>query len=311
MMGYVIENNKWRATSGDPLFLNTYSTQSSHAWDLEMLQPVIDWIDQQNVEPIIIERLAKRVIIPMLGVFNGPTIDEAAYQAVAAYARYHKAKQKSHENSVRTSLKFSHDMNFTFKKKKGTHGYLGSIMHKDKRVAAVYKEVFYMLDHMCPVSEELIACVFEAQGRTLKVSAHMDGGLIEFARRNTVIPVEMLVVDADLEGLHDDDVIHEVQYTTRLGEFVSDPATIRTEECKILPEWFAAAEASEGTTVEDYDNALAQASEDELDEDYEGEFENTYNCPCGHSWTIVMAGQHDDRCGKCRTSCSPTTSEDA
>lgn len=200
-------------------------------------------------------------------------------------------------------------MNFTFKKKKGTHGYLGSIMHKDKRVAAVYKEVFYMLDHMCPVSEELIACVFEAQGRTLRASLEMSEGLVDRSRRNTPIPMEVLVVDEDLEGLHEDDLIHETIYTHSDGtEYSIGPVYLRLEDSKHHPEWFAAIEASEGTTVEDYDNALAQASEDELDEDYEGEFVNTYNCPCGHSWTITMVGQHDDRCGKCRASCSPTTS---
>ncbi len=51
------------------------------------------------------------------------------------------------------------------------------------------------------------------------------------------------------------------------------------------------------------------ASTDEEDE--EARFLNFYDCPCGESWSSEDDCTCDDRCPTCRTSCSPTRSEDA
>lgn len=51
------------------------------------------------------------------------------------------------------------------------------------------------------------------------------------------------------------------------------------------------------------------ASTDEEDE--ETRFLNFYDCPCGESWSSEDDCTCDDRCPTCRTSCSPTRSEDA
>ena len=51
------------------------------------------------------------------------------------------------------------------------------------------------------------------------------------------------------------------------------------------------------------------ASTDEGDE--EARFLNFYDCPCGESWSSEDDCTCDDRCSTCRTSCSPTRSEDA
>mgnify|MGYP005998060435 CR=1 FL=1 len=38
-------------------------------------------------------------------------------------------------------------------------------------------------------------------------------------------------------------------------------------------------------------------------------FENSYNCPkCSNEWVINADSGCDDRCGECRTSCTPLTS---
>ena len=39
-------------------------------------------------------------------------------------------------------------------------------------------------------------------------------------------------------------------------------------------------------------------------------FSNYYECPCGERWLDEHDCQCDDRCPKCNTSCSPTSSED-
>lgn len=47
------------------------------------------------------------------------------------------------------------------------------------------------------------------------------------------------------------------------------------------------------------------------DEDEDSRFLNFYDCPCGESWSSKGDCTCDDRCPECRTSCSPTRSEDA
>ena len=47
------------------------------------------------------------------------------------------------------------------------------------------------------------------------------------------------------------------------------------------------------------------------EEDEETRFLNFYDCPCGESWSSEDDCTCDDRCPTCRTSCSPTRSEDA
>ena len=60
-----------------------------------------------------------------------------------------------------------------------------------------------------------------------------------------------------------------------------------------------------------WSDTVCRDTESTDEEDEEARFLNFYDCPCGESWSSEDDCACDDRCPTCRTSCSPTRSEDA
>lgn len=65
---------------------------------------------------------------------------------------------------------------------------------------------------------------------------------------------------------------------------------------------------AEAIAWSDVDPVDAQDVSDEVED---RRFINHYDCPCGTHWSNEDDCTCDDRCPDCRTSCSPTESEDA